>query len=94
MKHYEKYTEEVARKRLLKTTCDRCGGTVERPGQFQRRRFGLKAYTETSYPGYADVWQDGWLVDAFCNGCVEWLHDMLEKEGVKITHFQYDDADP
>lgn len=98
VKHYEEYTAEVARKRLLRTTCDKCNISIPDPQHGRptydtgrpRRVFRLECYNEERYPDFA--WKNGWGVGDLCDVCAAWLLDALIEAGVTITYFDHEDC--
>ena len=92
MDHYEKYTETktVTRRKLIKTTCDRCNDEIPHSywGSYNVREFGLSFAEGSSYPDGGS--KEGWEVEDLCNSCISWLHELLIENSVKITKTDLD----
>ena len=90
MEYFEEYTEEVTRKRLVKTECDKCGAVIPVPDTGVKRVFRLECYTETR--SRDDAFQTGWEVGDLCDKCVEWLLHTLIAANTRTTSFIYKDT--
>lgn len=90
MDHYEKYTETetVTRRRLIKTTCDRCNAEIPGESLYGLREFDLSFSKGSSYPSGGR--KQGWEVEDLCDECIKWLHELLIENGVKITKTDVD----
>lgn len=85
---YEEYEEKVKRQRLVARLCDRCGNALRPAGHYEVREFELKFKTGSSYPdgGSGEEWE----LEDLCDDCVVLLKELLQENGFKLTHRDWD----
>lgn len=88
MKITEPYELTIKKERILERICDKCNKPLPELTQFEERYVEIECTKGYSYPDNGA--SGGWCVEDLCDDCVEWLRNLLESNGVRITNVEAD----